>query len=192
PGAARATPLLPYLALLRVGFAEPARSPAPLVSSYLTVSPLPPRHPFGHRRDGGLLSVALVRGVAPPGGYPAPCPAEPGLSSRRVAATGDRPAFSGASDSIADHALRAHGLSAGHRQGPPASTHPARQGPRGPAPPVRPRRAPTPDDPCPRTGRRAWRARWRRADRDRVRAPRIRRGAGAASSGCTARLPRSS
>ena len=32
---------LPYLVLLRVGFAEPARSPEPLVSSYLTVSPLP-------------------------------------------------------------------------------------------------------------------------------------------------------
>jgi len=84
------------LALLRVGFAKPMRSPAPLVSSYLTVSPLPPRHPRGHRRDGGLLSVALVRGVSPPGRYPAPCPAEPGLSSRRVTAAGDRPAFSGA------------------------------------------------------------------------------------------------
>src|SRR5439155_12337836 len=31
----------PCLALLRVGFAEPNRSPDPLVSSYLTVSPLP-------------------------------------------------------------------------------------------------------------------------------------------------------
>ncbi len=31
----------PYLALLRVGFAEPARSPGPLVRSYRTVSPLP-------------------------------------------------------------------------------------------------------------------------------------------------------
>jgi len=41
PGAARATPLLPYLALLRVGFTEPAWSPTLLVSSYLTVSPLP-------------------------------------------------------------------------------------------------------------------------------------------------------
>jgi len=30
------------LALLRVGFTEPARSPGSLVSSYLTVSPLPP------------------------------------------------------------------------------------------------------------------------------------------------------
>src|SRR5258705_7384280 len=37
PGAARATPLLPYLVLLRVGFTWPVRSPAPLVSSYLTV-----------------------------------------------------------------------------------------------------------------------------------------------------------
>jgi len=31
----------PCLALLRVGLAEPRRSPAALVSSYLTVSPLP-------------------------------------------------------------------------------------------------------------------------------------------------------
>src|SRR5438067_9805757 len=38
PGAGRAIPLLPYSALLRVGFTEPARSPASLVSSYLTVS----------------------------------------------------------------------------------------------------------------------------------------------------------
>jgi len=70
------------LALLRVGFTEPTRSPAPLVSSYLTVSPLPSRP---RDRAGGLLSVALVRGVAPPGRYPAPCPVEPGLSSRHVA-----------------------------------------------------------------------------------------------------------
>ncbi len=31
----------PYLALLRVGFTKPARSPGPLVRSYRTVSPLP-------------------------------------------------------------------------------------------------------------------------------------------------------
>ncbi len=36
-------PLLPYLVLLPVGFAEPDRSPGLLVSSYLTVSPLPRR-----------------------------------------------------------------------------------------------------------------------------------------------------
>ena len=31
----------PCLALLRMGFTKPAKSPWPLVSSYLTVSPLP-------------------------------------------------------------------------------------------------------------------------------------------------------
>src|SRR5439155_4754396 len=67
----------------------------------LTASP-----PSQARRDGGLFSVALVRGVTPPGRYPAPCPAEPGLSSRRVATAGDRPAFSGAPDSIAEGSQR--------------------------------------------------------------------------------------
>src|SRR2546428_12114853 len=46
PGAARAPPLLPYLAVLRVGVGVPARAPAALVSSYLRVSPLPPRRPL--------------------------------------------------------------------------------------------------------------------------------------------------
>src|SRR4051812_12972833 len=42
PGlAALTSTLLPYLVLLPVGFTEPGRSPALLVSSYLTVSPLP-------------------------------------------------------------------------------------------------------------------------------------------------------
>lgn len=35
---------LPYLALLRVGFTELPVSPPGLVSSYLTVSPLPSTH----------------------------------------------------------------------------------------------------------------------------------------------------
>ena len=40
----------PCLALLRVGFTEPPRSPGVLVSSYLTVSPLPaPRRSVGRR-----------------------------------------------------------------------------------------------------------------------------------------------
>ena len=43
------------LALLRVGFAEPSKSPCLLVSSYLTVSPLPE----AQAQSGGLLSVAL-------------------------------------------------------------------------------------------------------------------------------------
>src|SRR3954463_12816839 len=44
------------LVLLQVGFAEPRRSPAVLVVSCTTVSPLPP--PGG---GGGLFSVALSR-----------------------------------------------------------------------------------------------------------------------------------
>ena len=47
---------LSYLVLLQVGFAEPPMSPPELVSSYLTVSPLP-QETNGPR--GGLLSVAL-------------------------------------------------------------------------------------------------------------------------------------
>jgi|GEM_PF-49406 len=45
------------LTLLLVGFTEPPQSPAALVVSYTTVSPLPPGEP-----DGGLFSVALSRG----------------------------------------------------------------------------------------------------------------------------------
>ncbi len=45
------------LTLLQVGFTEPPQSPAALVVSYTTVSPLPSGEP-----DGGLFSVALSRG----------------------------------------------------------------------------------------------------------------------------------
>jgi hypothetical protein len=50
------------LVLLPVGFTEPSRSPGALVSSYLTVSPLPaPLAPESLRAAGGLFSVALSR-----------------------------------------------------------------------------------------------------------------------------------
>ena len=52
---------LPYLVLLRVGFSKPAGSPPPLVSSYLTFSPLP------WTNHGGLVSVALSLGLPPLG-----------------------------------------------------------------------------------------------------------------------------
>jgi hypothetical protein len=50
------------LTLHLVGFAEPSRSPGLLVSSYLTVSPLPDDYPpdfSDFKPSGGLLSVAL-------------------------------------------------------------------------------------------------------------------------------------
>ena len=51
-----------FLALLRVGFTEPPRSPGTLVGSYPTVSPLP-HNPAGAGHRGGLFSVALSRGL---------------------------------------------------------------------------------------------------------------------------------
>ena len=53
---------LPYLVLLRMGFTELPTSPPELVSSYLTLSPLPV---CAETRTGGLLSVALSLGSPP-------------------------------------------------------------------------------------------------------------------------------
>ncbi len=51
-----------YLVLLRMGFTELPTSPPALVSSYLTLSPLPA---FAKASAGGLLSVALSLGLPP-------------------------------------------------------------------------------------------------------------------------------
>jgi hypothetical protein len=67
------------LALLRTGFTKPLQSPAALVSSYLTVSPLPAR---SFLLTGGLLSVALIPDLAIGRRYRPSCPVKPGLSSR--------------------------------------------------------------------------------------------------------------
>ena len=58
--------LLPYLALLQVGFAMPPNVATGAVRSYRTVSPLPSPAREGLRL-GGLLSVALSVGSRPPG-----------------------------------------------------------------------------------------------------------------------------
>ena len=68
---------LSYLVLLTTGYAKQDMSPHPLVSSYLTVSPLPlPAVCFLLRCPKVTLS----------GRYPASCPIEPGLSSPAFAA----------------------------------------------------------------------------------------------------------
>jgi hypothetical protein len=61
-----AVALLPYLALLQVGFTVPSSVATDAVRSYRTVSPLP-AHAFKGMRLGGLLSVALSVGSRPPG-----------------------------------------------------------------------------------------------------------------------------
>jgi hypothetical protein len=95
PSNARAGPrreaALALLTLLQVGFTEPPQSPAALVVSYTTVSPLP-RRPRGGRR-GGLLSVALSRGSPRVGVTDHPALWSPDLP-HRAGARRDRPADS--------------------------------------------------------------------------------------------------
>jgi hypothetical protein len=84
----RREPLAPLLTLLRVGFTEPPQSPAALVVSYTTVSPLPRRC-----RRGGLFSVALSRGSPRVGVTDHPALWSPDLP-HRACARRDRPADS--------------------------------------------------------------------------------------------------
>jgi hypothetical protein len=70
--------IVPYLALLRVGFAVPSAVTRDAVRSYRTVSPLPVTGEPAHRR---FTLCCTFRRLAAPGRYPAPCPAELGLSS---------------------------------------------------------------------------------------------------------------
>ena len=76
--------LPPCLALLQAGFAEPAESPRLLVSSYLTVSPLPDiRPPLREvRLPWRFTFCCTFPSLAAGRGYRPPRPAEPGLSSR--------------------------------------------------------------------------------------------------------------
>jgi len=68
--------LLPYLALLQVGFTLPSAL-TDAVRSYRTISPLPSGVDTGRR----YIFCGTFRGLAPPRHYLAPCPVEPGLSS---------------------------------------------------------------------------------------------------------------
>ena len=103
-------PVGPLLALLRVGFAEPCRSPGTLVVSYTAVSPLPMSPsavcflwhcPAG--RPGWLLAITL------------PCGVRTFLdgNSRR-----DRPSNSSAAR-LRHHRRAAHGMTMSSTQPPP-------------------------------------------------------------------------
>jgi|SRR4051794_4551789 hypothetical protein len=67
---------LPYSVLLRVGFAVPQSVATCAVRSYRTLSPLP------HIAVRRFAFCCTFRRLAPPRRYLAPCPAEPGLSSK--------------------------------------------------------------------------------------------------------------
>ena len=85
----------PCLTLLPVGFTEPGRSPGLLVSSYLTVSPLP-RRPKPTRR---FAFCCTFPGLSAGGRYPSLRSMEPGLSSRPVLLGATEPP----SDPTGDH-----------------------------------------------------------------------------------------
>ena len=68
--------LLPYLVLLRAGFAVPVLLPGPRCA---LTAPFHPCQPANGLRRSALCCT--FRGLAPPRRYLAPCPVEPGLSS---------------------------------------------------------------------------------------------------------------
>jgi len=74
--------MLPYLVLLRVGFTKHLMSPSGLVSSYLTVSPLPRMLTGENPVKRRSIFCGTFLPVAGTGCYPAPCPVGLGLSSR--------------------------------------------------------------------------------------------------------------
>jgi len=90
---ARITTVKPqfFLTLLRVGFTKPPQSPAALVVSYTTVSPLPFAHP--RVRKWRSVFCGTVPRVTPGRCYRPPCRVEPGPSSPGPKARRDRPAF---------------------------------------------------------------------------------------------------
>jgi len=73
--------LLPYLVLLRAGFAVPPSVATGAVRSYRTISPLPP--PCGGWR---FTFCCTFRGLTPPRRYLAPCPGSPDFPPRLRAA----------------------------------------------------------------------------------------------------------
>ena len=80
------------LTLLRVGFTKPPQSPAALVVSYTTVSPLPCAHPRVRTRRS--FSVALSRGSPRVDVIDHPAVWSPDLPHRAAKARRDRPADS--------------------------------------------------------------------------------------------------
>jgi len=93
-----ATETLPYLALLRVGFALPALSPGPRCALTAPFHPYPALQPLRAAPRGGMFSVALSLGSPPVGVTDHPALRSPDFplpSSRDE--NSDHPALSGVS-----------------------------------------------------------------------------------------------
>ena len=79
------------LALLRTGYAWPPTLPPTPVRSYRTLSPLPAPRILSDLRPLAVCSLLHFPRIAAPGGYPASCPVESGLSSTGCPAAAVRP-----------------------------------------------------------------------------------------------------
>ena len=94
------------LGLAPGGGCQPRRSPAALVRSYRTVSPLP-----GRLAPPGRSALCCpVREVTPAWLSPAPCPVESGLSSNDPKTARGRPAGSSAGEDTLPHRCRGRGI----------------------------------------------------------------------------------
>ena len=115
PGNGTGSPIVPCLTLLRTRFTEPTASPRSLVGSYPTVSPLP-----GACAPGGLLSVALSRGLPRVGVTHRPALWSPDVPRRTIETVRrDRLA-----DPLALPFYRRRGESERRRPKPAATRHP--------------------------------------------------------------------
>ncbi len=147
----------PCLALLRVGFTEPRRSPGALVVSYTTVSPLP--LPAGAAR-GGLFSVALSRGSPRVGVTHHPALWSPDFPRRAIprptrppARLVQAPPYSRrGSDGGAGRAVTPPRDAPRRCRRPPPPDAPAPARPRRPHPCIAPAPAGRASEPCPRCG----------------------------------------
>ena len=122
------------LTLLQVGFTEPPQSPAALVVSYTTVSPLPPAGCSRPARRRSVFCGTFPR-VTPGRRYRPPCPAESGPSSAIPANRNrrDRPASSPVAPQSKPALQQArHGTWVRLCRGEPAGRCRAREGCRAP------------------------------------------------------------
>src|SRR5271156_2024593 len=102
--------LLPYLALLQVGFTMPSLLPSPRCALTAPFHPYRPPSAYAAVDLGGLLSVALSVGSRPPGVTWHPIRRSPDFPpSRPRGCSSDCPADSGLHDTVAGAEVKCEG-----------------------------------------------------------------------------------